>query len=523
MKKALVLLLVLIAAFAVFAAGSGEAAKTTTAAANTPVKGGTLNIAVKGNPTSMLSWKLRGPIDRAYGCIIWEKLFNFDENGNPVVELLDSYEQDPAKLTYTFHVKQGVYFHDGSELTAEVVKWNIDTYKAEGAQSKSFLGNLDSVEVIDKYTCVLHLSAWDALIPFYMGREGGCGYIQSKEAYEKNGAEWCAKNPVTTGPFKFVSWTSDVEVVLERNENYWRGEVLLDKIVYHIYQDDSTIQAAFLAGEVDAMLNASTTVADVLQAQGFVATVGGVPAQAQTVCYESKKESDPLHDIRVRQAVSYAIDRDAIAKALFGQYGTATTQYAVKGSPYYEDAIDGYPYNVEKAKQLMKEAGYENGFTTPIYVNATASSSIEMAQILIEELAAINIKAELKMIDNAAYTKLIDGWDGGILIHGMGMDAGVPTQIAGSYKDGLTSGIGLNSFDRPAELGQAISAGLASDAEGVIKYFKLAQKIIFQDECLLKAISVNFPVAIVSPKVHDAGLGATVSTSANVWNAWIEK
>ena len=77
MKKALVLLLVLIAAFAVFAAGSGEAAKTTTAAANTPVKGGTLNIAVKGNPTSMLSWKLRGPIDRAYGCIIWEKLFEF--------------------------------------------------------------------------------------------------------------------------------------------------------------------------------------------------------------------------------------------------------------------------------------------------------------------------------------------------------------------------------------------------------------------------------------------------------------
>lgn len=522
MKKGIAILLVVFSVFALFAQGGKEPANQVSSSAEV-VKGGTLDIAVKGNPSSMLSWRLRGPIDRAYGCIIWEKLFNFDESGNPVVMLLDSYEQNPDALTYTFHVKQGVYFHDGSELTAEVVKWNLDMYKAEGAQSASFLGNVDSVEVVDKYTCILHLGAWDALIPFYMAREGGCGYIQSQEAYEKNGKDWCAKNPVTTGPFKFVSWNSDVDVVLERNENYWQGEVLLDKVVYHIYQDDSTIQAAFIAGEVDAMLNATTTVAEVLKGMGFDTVVGGVPANCYTICFESKKEADPFHDIRVRQAASYAIDRDSIAKVLFGDYGTSTTQYAVKGSPYYNEEVDGYPYDIEKAKALMKESGYENGFDTVIYLNSSGNTSIQLGQIIVEELSAINIRAEIKLVDNAAYTKLIDGWDGGINIHGMGMDAGVPTQIAGSYRDGLSSGIGLNSFDRPAELGPTISAGLASDAEGVVQNFKKAQKIIFQDHCLLKAVAVNFPVAIVSPKVHDSGLGATVSTSADLWNAWIEK
>lgn len=521
MKKVIAILLVVLVAFSLFANGNQEKQAATTVS-STPKKGGVLHIAVKGDASSMLSWRLRGPIDRAFGCVIFEKLFNFDANGNPVPELLDSFEQDPSKLTYTFHVKKGVKFHDGSDLNAEVVKWNLDTYKAKGAQSASFLGNMESVEVVDEYTCVMHLSAWDALIPFYMAREGGCGYIQSKLAYETYGEEWCKENAVTTGPFKFVSWKHDGSVVLERNDNYWRGEVLLDGIQFDIYQEEATIQAAFLTGDVQAMMNGSVEMAEVLESQGLTVSIGGIPANCYTIAFESANPASPFHDLRVRQAACYALNRDDIANNLLGKYGASTTQYAKKGSTYYNDTIEGYPMNVQKAKELMKEAGYEKGFNTVIWLNSTSAQSLQLAQILVEQLSAINIKAEIKPVDNAAYTKLIDGWTEGIIIHGMGMDAGVAPQIAGSYKDGLTSGIGLHSFNRPANLGKVISEGLASDNDGLIAKFKEAQKIIFQDACLLEALAVSFPITITSSRVHDAEFGATVSTSANVWDAWLD-
>lgn len=521
MKKTIAILLVLFAALSLFANGATE--QVAAPLATGPVEGGVLKIAVTGNPSSMLSWVLRGPVDRAYGCVIFEKLFNFDENGDPVPYLLDSYEQDPAKLTYTLHVKKGVKFHDGSDLNAAVVKWNIDKYKESGAQKASFLGNLDSTEVVDEYTVVMHLKAWDALIPFVMAREGGCGYIQSKLAYETNGEAWCKEHPVSTAAFKFVSWGHDTEVVLERFDGYWQGKPYLDGVTFTIFQDAASAQAAFLTGEVHAMMNSTKEVAEVLSSQGFITEVGNIPANCYTVAFNSVNKSDPFSDIQVRQAVCYAMDREAIANVLFGKYGEATTQYARKGTTYYNDAIDGYPYNIEKAKELLAKSKYPNGFNTYIHSITTSPDSVKLAQILAEELAGIGIKAEIKLYDQAAYTKLIDGWESGILIHGMGMDAGVAPQIAGSYKDGLTSGIGLKAFDRPASLGATIAAGCASDNAGLIKNFKEAQKIIFQDSVLLKALAVSFPIAITSPKLHDAGFGATVSTSADVWDAWLEK
>ena len=521
MKKVLALIMVLAMAFSLVAGGSKESKEAAVPAG--PQSGGVLKIAVNGDASSMLAYKLRGPVDRVFGCVIFEKLLNFDENGDPVPFLLESYEQDPENLTYTLHVRKGVKFHDGSDLNAEVVKWNLDIYKDRGAQNNSFLGNMESVEVIDEYTCVMHLSQWDALIPFYMAREGGCGYVMSKEAFEKNGEEWCMEHAVTTGPFKLVEWKHDEGAVLEKNPDYWRGEPYLDGVEINIYRENSTLQAAFLTGDVHAVMNTATEVADFLREQGFVANVGGIPSNCYTIAFESAKEDDPFHDIRVRQAACYAMDRDIIAKALFGDYGQATNQYARVGATYYNDEVEGYPYNPEKAKELLAEAGYPNGFSTVIWANSSTPISSQLGQIVIEELGQVGIKAELKLIDNAGYTTLIDGWDGGMLIHGMGMDAGVPAQIAGSYAEGLTSGIGHRSFDRPENLGQVIAEGCASDNAGLIEKFKEAQKIIFQDSVLLNSICVSFPIAITSPDLHDAEIGATVSTSCDRWDAWLEQ
>lgn len=521
MKKTIAILMVLMIAFAAFAGGASEASKP--AAASESKEGGILKISVAGDASSLLAYKLRGGTDRAYGCVIFEKLLNLDGNGNPYPYLLESYEQDPEGKTYTLHIKKGIKFHDGSVLNADVVKWNLDIYKEKGAQNKSFLGNLNRVEVVDEYTVKMILDNWDALIPFYMAREGGCGYVMSKEAYEKNGEDWCKENFVSTGPFKCVKWNHDSGLILERFDDYWQGRPYLDGVELNIYRDNATIEAAFLTGDVQAVMMTNSEVADYLGPQGFNITVAGIPSNAQTVAFESAKTTDPFHDIRVRQAACYALDTVAITKAMWGDYGEPATQYAKTGATYWSDKIDGYQYNPEKAKALLAEAGYPNGFNTTIIVNSQGGTGQILAQILIEQWAQVGIKVEMKLLDNAAYSILVDGWDGGMFLHGMGMDAGVPAQIAGSYADGLTSGIGLKSFDRPANLGPTIAAGCASDAEGVIKYFKEAQEIIFQDNVLLKAIAVTFPIAVTSPKLHDDGIGATASSSADLWDAWLEK
>jgi len=522
MKRAIAVLMVLLLAFSAFAGADSEV-KTSTTETAVSHEGGTLKISVPGDVSSLLAYKLRGGTDRAYGCIMFEKLLNMDGKGNPVPYLLDSYEQNPANRTYTLHVKKGVKFHDGSDLNAEVVKWNLDIYKEKGAQNKSFLGKLDYVEVVDEYTAVMHLTNWDALVPFYMAREGGCGYIMSKLAYETYGENWCKENFVSTGPFKLIKWNHDDSTILERFDGYWQGKPYLDAVEFHIYREATTIEAAFLTGDVQAVMMTTSEVGDFLGLQGFTVKSAAIPSNAQTIGFQSAKESDPFHDIRVRQAACYAMDTGAITKAMWGDYGEPATQYARTGSTYWSDKIDGYQYNPEKAKALLTEAGYPNGFKTEIWANTQGGTSQVLAQIVIEQLAGVGIDVKLKLIDNAGYSVILDGWDGGMLIHSMGMDAGVPAQIAGSYADGLTSGVGLKSFDRPASLGPTITNGCASDAEGVIKYFKEAQEIIFQDNCLLKAIAVTFPIAVKSPKLHDDGIGETASSSADIWDAWLEK
>ena len=354
MKKTIAILMVLMIAFAAFAGAASEASKP--AATSASKEGGVLKISVPGDASSLLAYKLRGGTDRVYGCVIFEKLMNLDANGNPYPYLLESYEQDPEGKTYTLHIKKGIKFHDGSVLNADVVKWNLDIYKEKGAQNKSFLGRLNRVEIVDEYTVKMILDTWDALIPFYMAREGGCGYVMSKEAYEKNGEDWCKENFVSTGPFKCVKWNHDSGLILERFDDYWQGRPYLDGVELNIYRDNATIEAAFLTGDVQAVMMTNSEVADYLGPQGFNVTVAGIPSSAQTVAFESAKVTDPFHDIRVRQAACYALDTVAITKAMWGNYGEPATQYAKTGATYWSDKIDGYQYNPEKAKALLAEA-----------------------------------------------------------------------------------------------------------------------------------------------------------------------
>lgn len=481
-----------------------------------PTRGGVLKVAAT-EPDSMLvyRWRNGGTALQA----IYEGLMVFDETGTPQPFLAESVTGDVDSLTYTIQLKPGITFHDGSELTAEVCKWNLDMYKAEGVLSSSFFSNVESVEVTGDYTVVIHLSAWDSLLPSALCRNPG--YMESKLAHDTYGADYCAMNPVGTGPFKFVRYEQGVSISVEKYADYWQGEPYLDGIDFVVYTTPLVAQAALENGDIHVWQASDYSIAKYLKDEGFNVIQSAIPYVCYAISFNCVGD-DPLADIRVRQAIAYAIDRDAIGTILEDEYGIVTNQYVPAGSVFFNDAIQGYPYNVEKAKELLKDAGYPNGFSTSVVVYDNMSSN-DICLILRDQLAEVGITLEVKSVDIGSYLLNIDGWGSGMIAHPMTLDNGIDSQLAAIFRQGLSSGLGVTSFLHPDDLNENILNGLNSTGDESVQYFQEAMRLIFDEYCMVKAIAVNSRATVESPSVHDTGIGAVSSYSATLWKAWLEQ
>ena len=165
-------------------------------------------------------------------------------------------------------------------------------------------------------TVLIQLTQWDNSVPYYLSRE--CGVMSSREAYEKLGEEEYAKCPIGTGPFMIDKWVKGEGVYMVRYENYWRGTPKIERVNYKIYATEAVQQVALEQGELDVMvLTGSGDIADALAAKGFTVTASALPETAYTLIYSSQlpAENNPISDLRVRQAISYALDRTALVEA----------------------------------------------------------------------------------------------------------------------------------------------------------------------------------------------------------------
>lgn len=532
MKKAIVFIILLSTMLMFTSCGnSGNSTDTTgsqpdasqggTTSGEDIVKGGTLNAGMAVDITSLLPTELRSPPDITVSAFIYENLFEFDAEGIPRPLLVDTYEEDPENRVYTFRLRQDVKFHDGTDFNAEVCKWNLDLYKEKGVLSGSFFSNVESVEVVDEYTVKVHFSKWDSTFLYGLARH--TGIMTSKAAYESLGEDALRAKPVGTGPFKWVSREQDVKIELEKFEDYWRGEPYLDAVTISIYQEPLVAQAAMQTGEIQALFSDDFDSADALKAEGFQVNATTVPRTAYTMCYHSIDEpGNPFADLRVRQAVSYAVDSDSISSALFSDYYISSNQWAVPGAADFNDKLVGYPHNLEKAKELMKEAGYENGFDTVVTL-ASGPVALNIAQVIAEQLSKINVKVSINAVEGAGYVPYIGGWSKGILLHPMGLDNGGASQLAANFVQGLTSGLGIASFLHPDDVDSAIKEALSADSEASRAIFKDVQRMVFEDYNMMKTISIIPTLAVVSPKLHDSGLCETAYSRSTIWKAWLEQ
>ncbi len=424
-------LISMVALFPVLAGASSESTGTQTATQAEPVSkyGGVLKVAqatLDYSETIGLPFMTTGTETETVFTALYDKLWVRGADGKIKLMLADSYSVSDDGLEYTFVLKQGIKFHDGSDLTAEVVAWNYN----KAIENKMFSG-VDRAEAVDTYTVKVVLSKSNPF--FLMANSAKCGWcITSKENYDKNGEDYARRNPVGTGPFKFVSMETGKKVILEKNENYWGKDTdgsqlpYLDGLEVSSISDATVASAALANNEINVYSGTLSKMTENLQTYGienFNIEKGSVPTKVQGIRFMANNRNAKLFaDERLRKAVAYAIDGEAIAAAIKDGTVQYTTQIALAGGADYVENATVYDYNPEKAKALLAEAGYPNGFDIEINIDQTADGK-RFAELYQYYLGQVGINVKIMSYANTernAIQDREDTWDQ-LLVSGTGI------------------------------------------------------------------------------------------------------
>jgi peptide/nickel transport system substrate-binding protein len=334
--------------------------------------------------------------------------------------LAQSWDISKDGLTYTFQLRPNVKFHDGTPLTAEAVKFCFDRqlndqgpFYATGTYPyvKGFLGNVAGVEVVNPSTVQIRLKS--PLTPFLQYLAHHSLYIYSPDALKKWGKD-IVKHPVGTGPFKLETWEPGVRVVLARNDQYWGGAPKVRQAIYVPIIEAQARLSAIKTGEIDLTMDVPPdSLADLRKDPDVVVA----ETNSSAVWYVALNTRHPaLKDKRVRQALNYAVQKEAIIRDILkGTAIVATTPLSPVYGPYHEDKTVRYPYDPEKAKALLKEAGFASGFDVTFFVPESGSgmqSPVEMGTVIQANLAAVGVRAKIQTMEWGAYLKkYLDGPD----------------------------------------------------------------------------------------------------------------
>ena len=345
----------------------------------------TLNLGMSVEPTG-LDPTIAAPV--AIGQVTWQNIFEglvaIDENGKIVPQLAKSWEISPDGLTYTFKLQSGVKFHDGQTFDSAAAKFTLD--RARGADSvnpqKRFFASIASIETPDAETLVLHLSSPTGSLIYWLGWPASVMVGPKSAADDKT-------TPVGTGPFKFSTWAKGDHVELVKNADYWNkdGAAKLDKVTFRFINDPQAQAAALKSGDLDAFPEfAAPELMSSFDGDARLATkVGNTELKVVAGMNNARK---PFDNKRVRQALMMAIDRQTVIDGAWSGLGTAIGSHYTPNDPGYQDMTGVLPYNVEKAKALLTEAGYPNGFTFTIKSPqmAYAPRSAQVMQAMLAEI-----------------------------------------------------------------------------------------------------------------------------------------
>lgn len=407
MKKKLILsgVMALLVSAALSACGGGKNAEGTSAEAKTdtstaasvtesgntlsegtPIPGGRVVFGMTQDLTSLDPHTISDAGTRDVVFNLYEGLVKPASDGTLVPAVAEKYEiSDDAKV-YTFTLRDGVTFHDGTPVTAEDVKYSIDRY-AEIQGGTSAFSMLETVVIKDEKTVEVDL------------KESYSEFLSELAlAIIPKSNEDPAKNPIGTGPFKYVSYTPGQNLIVEKYDGYWKeGVPYLDEVEFKFTSDVDTAFMELQAGTIDILKYLTAAQVQSLNENFNVAEGSMNLVQAMYL----NNSYEPLSDARVRQALCYAVDRQQINEFLFsGKSHIIGTHMVPNMSAYYNaDTENVYSYDPSKAKELLAEAGYPDGFDLEITVPSSYSQHVDTAQIIVDELNQAGIRATIKQVE----------------------------------------------------------------------------------------------------------------------------
>jgi peptide/nickel transport system substrate-binding protein len=369
------------------------------------------------DPTSAAA----GAIDSVLYSNVFEGLTRFMGDGSIVPGLAESWDISDDGLTYTFKLHDGVTFHDGTTMDAEDVKFSLDRARAEdsvNAQKGLFAGIAD-VAVVDPLTVKVTLSEPNGNFLFNMA--WGDAVIVAPESIEN-----IKQTPIGTGAFKFVNWVQGDKIELERNDAYWGDAPALAKATFKFISDPTAAFAAVMAEDVDVFSGfpAPENLPQFEADPRFQVLVGST--EGETIL-STNNAQPPFDNVKVREALAHAIDRQAIIDgAMFG-YGTPIGTHFAPHNPAYVDLTGLSEYDPEKSRALLAEAGFADGFETTLHL-PPPSYARRGGEIVAAQLAEVGIKAEIINVEWAQWLETVfKGKNFGLTIisHTEPMDIGI--------------------------------------------------------------------------------------------------
>jgi peptide/nickel transport system substrate-binding protein len=365
-------------------------------AADAQVRGGTLRVGMDADNTTMDPHRSTAAVDRQVYNNVYGKLVDIDAKFGIVPQLAQSWEIRNAGLTYVFKLRRGVKFHDGSDFTAEIVKWNFERMRdpALASPRRSEIAPVKDVKVVDAHTVEITLSA--PFAPFLSVLTDRAGMMVSRAAVEKFKDDF-ARNPVGTGPFRFVEWMKDDHLTLRRFDGYWEpGLPHLDEVVYRPIPDSSVRFTAIRTGQVDFMHQiAPKDVAAAKAERGL--KVSEIPSLWWQGIHLNNQVA-PFTTKALRQAMWYAVDRNVIQRVVYyGQGAVAWSPFPPSMWAQDRDFAD-WRRDLAKAKARLAEGGMPNGFAFTVK-GWNQPTQVQELQIVQAQLKDIGVDMKIELLE----------------------------------------------------------------------------------------------------------------------------
>ena len=367
---------------------------------------------------------------------LYDPLIELDEVSREFVPCLaEDWEIGEDNATYIFKLKKGVKFHNGEELKASDVVFSLNRAKTSPYQA-SQTSQIKDVTEIDEYT--VQVTVTEPFAPFLLSMS----YISilNEKAVTESGEAY-GENPVGTGPYKYVRHDIGERVVLERFDEYFRGPASIKNVEYQVITDANTTVIALETGEVDFAY-----VIPMISRQSIVDNPELTTHEFESITFNysiMNNEIEPFNNLLVRQAINYAVDKEAIIQIAEEGMGKVTDSIFNKHIFGYSENVKGYEYNPEKAKELLAEAGYPDGFEITL---KTMESQKKVAQIIQEDLNKIGITANVEVCEKNAYIQDIIG--GNYEMGNLGITVGTDAEFF-SIAFHSTGGLNVSKYNNP--------------------------------------------------------------------------